>query len=148
MLILRMIHLLAAAIWLGSMVFFAAVIIPVVRRTLDPEKRKELIKGIGFRYRILGYLTVAILLVTGPLLAIEHGFQWHSMFGTILIYKLALIVVMLILLLLHDLMFAPRALSRQGTSEKSSKRGMALVARINLVIVVAIILCGVLLTAV
>jgi putative copper resistance protein D len=143
-----MIHLLAAAVWLGSMVFFAIVIIPVVRRSLDLNMRKVIIKDIGFRYRILGYLTVVILLVTGPLLAEEHGIQWHSTFGTIFICKLVLVAVMLILLFLHDVIFAPKALSRQGISEESNKRGMAVIARVNLVIVVAIIVCGVLLTTV
>lgn len=146
--ILRMVHLLAASIWLGSMVFFAAVIVPVVRRSLDPEKRREVIKAIGFRYRILGYLTVLILLVTGPFLAIRHGIDWHSTFGKALTYKLILIAMMLIFLFLHDFIFAPRALNGQGTHREADKKGIALLARINLLIVAMIMLCGVLLTTV
>jgi putative copper resistance protein D len=146
--ILRVIHLLAASIWLGSMVFFAVVIVPVVRRSFDPEKRKEVIKAIGFRYRILGYSTILILLVTGPLLAIGHGVDWHSNFGTVLTYKLILIAMMLIFLFLHDFIFAPKTLNEKGAPREGDKNGITLLARITLLIVIMIMLCGVLLTTV
>ena len=146
--ILRVIHLLAASIWLGSMVFFAAVIVPVVRRAIDPEKRREVIKAIGFRYRILGYSTVLILLVTGPFLAFEHGVNWHSQFGRVLTYKLILIAMMLLFLFLHDFIFAPRTLIVKEDPREGNKKGIVFLARINLLIVIMIMLCGVLLTTV
>ena len=146
--ILRIVHLLAASVWLGSMVFFAAVIVPVVRRSLDPEKRREVIKAIGFRYRILGYLTVLILLMTGPLLAAGHGVDWHSQFGRVLTYKLILISMMLFFLFLHDFIFAPRTLNGKEFPREGDKKGIALLARINLFIVIIIMLCGVWLTTV
>jgi uncharacterized membrane protein len=146
--VLRVIHLFAASIWLGSMVFFAAVIVPVVRHTFDPEKRREVIKAIGSRYRILGYSTVLILLVTGPFLAAEHGLDWHSQFGRVLTYKLILIAMMLLFLFLHDFIFAPRTLNGKEFPRKGDKKGIALLARVNLLIVILIMLCGVLLTTV
>lgn len=141
-----MVHLLAASTWAGSMIFFALVVIPAVRRSLSPDKRKEVVKAIGLRYRILGWVTVFILLMTGFLLAGTHGVDWHSTFGKILIFKLILIGIMLLLLFLHDFILAPRALKVPFPSQEGSKQAVALLARINLVVVVVIVLCGVWLT--
>ncbi|MFI5305007.1 MAG: DUF4149 domain-containing protein [Nitrospiria bacterium] len=144
--ILRMIHLLAASIWLGSMVFFALVIVPAIRRAIEADKRNELIIAIGSRYRIFGWATLGVLLVTGPLLVIQHGDRWHSTFGLILTFKLILIMTMLIFLLIHDFILAPKMLAVKDPKREGKRKTIALLARINLLIVVVIRFCGVWLT--
>lgn len=52
--ILRLVHLLAAIVWAGGMVFFSLVVMPSVRKALPPPQRPELIRIIGRRYRLMG----------------------------------------------------------------------------------------------
>lgn len=142
MVILLMIHLLAASIWVGSMIFFALVVIPVLRHSsMDSEQRKTMIKAIGFRYRILGWATVGVLLTTGPILAGIRGVDWHSTFGKVLFFKLVLVSVMLVLLLLHDLVLS-RTLDAPAGLHGRERYWANLLARINLLIVVIILFCG------
>jgi uncharacterized membrane protein len=62
--ILQFIHLLAAIIWTGSMIFFSFVLMPAVREGLSPSNRPNLVRAVGKRYRVVGWAGVGILLVT------------------------------------------------------------------------------------
>ncbi len=61
------VHVLAAVLWLGSMFFLALVGAPVLRRVEPPATRAALFRELGIRYRTLGWITLAVLLVTGVL---------------------------------------------------------------------------------
>ena len=57
-------HVLAALVWLGGMVFFALAA-PELRRVGDDEMRARLFDGLGRRFRLVGWICVSLLLVTG-----------------------------------------------------------------------------------
>jgi uncharacterized membrane protein len=48
------IHVLAAAVWIGSLAFFALAVVPVLRRVETGERRAALLTGIGRRFRMVG----------------------------------------------------------------------------------------------
>ncbi|MFQ5795545.1 MAG: hypothetical protein ACE5JP_10915 [Candidatus Bipolaricaulia bacterium] len=58
-------HILAAAIWIGGMVFLALILVPVTRR---PEHRGiavSLIHWTGVRFRWVGWICLGLLLLSG-----------------------------------------------------------------------------------
>ena len=60
------IHLLAAFLWLGGMIFLAAVGAPVLRTVEPPELRQRLFHLLGTKFRAPGWIAIATLLVTVP----------------------------------------------------------------------------------
>jgi uncharacterized membrane protein len=46
---LRVVHLIAAVVWVGSMVFFSLVVMPSLRHAVPPPQRQELIRSLGRR---------------------------------------------------------------------------------------------------
>jgi uncharacterized membrane protein len=127
------------------MIFFSLVLIPAVREGLSPSNRPDLIRAIGKRYRKVGWISVAVLLVSGFILAWESNVDWGSEFGQVFILKLTLVGVMLVLTVLHDVM-GTRSVIGQRSHQESRRKLMTWLARANLFVVLVIIFCGVVLT--
>ena len=126
-------HILAAAVWIGGMVFFAVVVIPVLRQPDQRERAADLIQRTGTRFRAVGWICMAVLLVTGAGNLYFDGFRWSSLtasemwqthFGHILGWKLSLVGLILALSLIHDLWIGPRATAiwlREPTSGRAAR---------------------------
>ena len=144
--ILRVIHLLSAVVWVGSMIFFSLVVMPALRQGLPPSQRQELIRVLGRRYRVLGWVSIGVLLATGLLMTWRHGVVWGSGFGQLLSFKLILVGVMLALTVLHDLSIGPRVAQLNVPPTGGQRLAIVWLARVNLLVVLGILLCGVWLT--
>jgi putative copper export protein len=114
-------HVLAAAVWLGGMLFLALVVVPVTRGLgMVPQQREALFQAVGQRFRIVGWASLAVLLVTGALNLWYRGVDplspalLASPFGRVLIAKLLAVVAMVGATVYHDLSGA-RAAARLGT---------------------------------
>jgi len=104
-------HVLAACVWIGSMVFFAAVAIPVLRR---PEYRgvfPDLVRQLGGRFRRLGWGALTVLVVTGVgnlalrgigMDALTSSSFWSSEFGHALACKLGFVLLVIASTASHD----------------------------------------------
>ncbi len=143
---LRIIHLLAAVVWVGSMIFFSLVVMPTLRHGLPPPQRQELIRALGRRYRVLGWTSIGVLLTTGPLLTWRHGVVWSSGFGQLLSFKLVLVGIMLALTVLHDLSIGPRSAQLNVPLAGGQRLAIVWLARVNLLVVLGILVCGAWLT--
>jgi putative copper export protein len=109
------IHVLAAAVWIGSLAFFALVVVPALRRVETGERRAALLRAIGHRFRIVGWACLAVLVVTGVLnlrfrgigadLLFDANF-WATSFGKTLAAKLGLVAVLLGATAAHDVLAA------------------------------------------
>jgi uncharacterized membrane protein len=146
--ILRMIHLLAAVVWVGSMIFFSLVVMPALRQGLPSPQRQELIRVVGRRYRVLGWISIGILLATGPVMAWRHGVVWGSGFGQLLSLKLVLVGLMLVLTVLHDLSMGPRVTQSPVPLTSGQRQAIVWLARANLLVAMGVLLCGMWLTAI
>ncbi len=141
------IHLLAAFMWIGGMMFLSAVAVPALRKVEAPE-RARVFSLIGRQFRIVGWISIAVLIITGVLNLSYLGIGldeltstafWSGRFGRQLAIKTGLIAAMLALSALHDFVLGPRAAARPvvGTQQKRAIMGRRLVswfARINLVL--------------
>ena len=146
-------HVIAAMLWLGGMLFLALVGAPVLRRVEPAALRAELFNDLGLRFRTAGWIAVGVLVVTGLVNLHYHGVLawevlgharfWRTRFGTALAVKLAAVALMLALQAAHDFIDGPRAArAAPGTPEAARLRTRAaMLARLNalvgLVLIVA-----------
>ena len=59
-----LVYILSAVVWVGGMLFLALVAVPVARRQPAAE-RSALIGALDRRFRVVGWVCIALLLVTG-----------------------------------------------------------------------------------
>lgn len=140
------IHVLAAMIWLGGMLFLAAVGAPVLRQVEPPQLRAVLFKKLGEQFRWVGWLSIAVLVVTGivnlhfrGLLTAEvwTGSEfWTTRYGVVLGAKIGLVVAMLGIQAFHDFWLGPAASAVATGSEEAVRfrTRAAWLARINAVL--------------
>lgn len=105
------VHIIAACAWIGSMLFFSVVLVPVLRRSEQAASAGALVRQVGMRFRTFGWACIGTLLVTGVLNLELRGVGlgtltskpfWADGFGRALGCKLAAVVVVLGLTLTHD----------------------------------------------
>jgi putative copper resistance protein D len=109
-------HILSAVIWIGGMFFLALVVVPATRG-LPPAERAALFGTVGRRFRTVGWVCIAILIVTGMVNSGYRGVTWENLttaelwgspFGSTLALKLGVVAVMLGLSIYHDVVLGPR----------------------------------------
>jgi uncharacterized membrane protein len=109
------VHILSAVIWVGGMLFLALVAVPAAR-SLPPSERGALLTAIGRRFRLVGWTCIALLLVTGVIIAgyrgvgptlLLTGQLPANQFGAVLRVKLVLVGIMVGLTLVHDIVLGP-----------------------------------------
>lgn len=145
------VHVLAAMVWVGGVLFFALVGAPALRTVEPPELRASLFDAIGQRFRRVGWWAVGVLLVTGPILLGMRGWLspdvfldaafWRTPAGTALAWKLALVVLMIALTAAHDVALDPARVRTAGggAAAERSRRRAILMARFGALAAVAVV---------
>ncbi len=64
-LLIRLLHLLAAIVWLGGMVFMLLALRPAAIATLEPQPRARLMGAVWQRFFRLVWAAIAVLLLSG-----------------------------------------------------------------------------------
>ena len=123
--------------WVGGMLFIALVLVPVTRRLEDGALRARLVHAVGVRFRTVGWVALAVLVATGLVNVWLHPYllgapRFHA--------KLGLVLLALILSAVHDFVLGPRA-GAPGADPAARVRA-SWVARINVLVVLAIVLLG------
>jgi uncharacterized membrane protein len=148
-------HLLAALVWLGGMFFLGLVGAPVLR-SVEPALRQQLFQQLGVRFRSLGWLAIAVLIITGLASLHLRGLLqwsgvlaepvfWRSGFGHALAIKLIGVATMIVVSFVHDFVLGPAA----GREAPGSSRGQglrrraALLARVNATVGIIVVLAAV-----
>lgn len=140
-------HVLAALIWLGGMFFLGLVGAPVLRGVEPPSLRQKLFHELGLRFRTVGWVCIAVLVLTGVVnLAYRGWLQWEGVLasaafwrsgpGTAFGIKLAAVVVMLGLSAIHDFHLGPAAgrLEPGSPEALAFRRRAARLARFNAIV--------------
>lgn len=136
-------HVLAALLWLGGLFFLAAVGAPVLRRVEPAHLRAKLFQNVGERFRLIGWIAIAVLVLTGfgnlhfrGLLRIEvlgdPAFWTHS-YARTLAWKVGLVTSMVGIAAVHDFVLGPRAsrLAPESNEAQRARRRAAWLARVN-----------------
>jgi len=111
-------HLIAAVSWIGGTIFLSLVLAPSYRALASKPDAGALFRTSAKRFRLVVWGAVAVLLVTGPMLVLSHGWplfepvRWPSLLGI----KLVLVAVLLLMTITHDLVLGPRVRVIQALS--------------------------------
>ena len=150
-------HVLAAMLWLGGMLFLGAVGAPALRAVEPPALRARLFAEIGARFRGVGWACIAVLLVTGvanlwfrgwlrgPEPAVLQGTFWRTGTGVALALKLGAVVLMVANSAVHDFVIGPRAghLTPGSPEAVRVRTRAALMARVNALVGVGLVIAAV-----
>ena len=146
-------HVLAAAIWVGGMIFVALVVVPVIRRKELEGAGARLIHLTGVRFRWVGWACFVFLLFTGLFNVFVRGFVssdlfaaqfWAGPFGKLLAVKLIVFSLILASSALHDFVVGPRAVAlwqeRPSSAEALRLRRQAThFGRLNLLLALLVV---------
>jgi len=128
------IHILAAAIWTGGLIYTAAVVVPFAL-SHPPDERQRILRGLARRFRWIGWGSIAVLLITGignlllrltpiRLSQILNGDVFdpakvERLIAIWLPWKLLLVVLVIGLMLYHDITSIQAAKRYEGSSDRA-----------------------------
>jgi putative copper resistance protein D len=145
---LRIVHLLAAMVWVGGTIALVFVAVPPVQQ-LEGENRGRLLREFGRRWRPIGWSALGLSIVTGAIIAGREGAfdRTPTRFDVVLATKGALVGLLVAGAYLHDYVLGP-GLARQIREDKpqSLRPLLTRIGRANLLLTVAIPVLGALLT--
>ncbi len=147
-------HILAATVWVGGMLFLVLVIVPWLRQG-NRANAAVFLTETGTRFRNVGWTCFGILSVTGSFNLWMRGVrlsdftrvEWlSSTFGKLVLAKLLVFVLVMVVSAVHDFSHGPRAteaIARAPGSEQAAlmRRRASLLGRFN--VVLALILVGI-----
>lgn len=150
------VHVLAAMLWLGGMLFLGVVGAPVLRAIEPPALRQRLFQQLGIRARNIGWWAIAVLLATGIVNLHYKGWLhwsgvlgarefWRTTTGHVLALKLGAVATMLVVSATHDFVLGPMAgrATPGSPAALAHRRRAALLARANALIGVVVVIAAV-----
>jgi uncharacterized membrane protein len=144
---LRVVHLLAATVWVGGTIALVFVAVPPVQR-LEGEARAKTLRALGERWRPIGWSSLAIAILTGAVIAGRaNAFDaTPTRFDVTLFLKGALVGLLVAGAYVHDFVLGP-GLARQIREGKpqSLRPILTAIGRANLLLTIAIPVLGALL---
>lgn len=144
------IHVLAAFVWVGGVLFIGIVAVPSTKK-LNDELRRKLLDDMGRRFRPIGWTALALLVATGIYLMwfwgatveniLDLSFFEHG-HGRPLGYKLLLVAAMIAVSAVHDFWLGPRATRPDRSDEEieRDRRWAAVLGRITAALVLGIVI--------
>lgn len=150
------IHVIAAMLWLGGMFFLGVVGAPVLRSIEPPALRQRLFQELGSRFRRVGWIAIAVLIVTGIVNLYFRGWLhwsgvlgsvafWRTSVGHALAAKLTSVALMVTISATHDFVHGPRAgRAAPGSPEAIAlRKRAALLGRVNAGLGVLVVIAAV-----
>lgn len=151
-------HILAATLWIGGLFFIVLVVVPWLRRggegAVDPG---AFLRDTGERFRSVGWICFALLLVTGTFNLWVRGVRldplldpgwWTSPLGIAVALKLVAFSLVLVVSAVHDFVLGPKATEVMRTAPRSAdalrlRRQASLLGRLNGVLALVLVALGV-----
>lgn len=150
------VHVVAACAWIGSMIFFATAVVPVLRRPEYASVLADLVRLLGGRFRIIGWTSLVVLIGTGVSNLALRGIGteqlasvtfWREGFGRTLAYKLAAVLLVVLCTAGHDVLSGSRATRPLGQPRSPAamraRRMASWLGRLTLLLSIVVILFAV-----
>jgi uncharacterized membrane protein len=142
--VLRIVHLLAAIVWVGGTIALVFVSVPPLQR-LEGEQRARLLRELGHRWRPIGWSSLGIAILTGAVLASRDGAfdTTPPRFDWVLAVKGVLVGLLVAGAYLHDFVLGP-GLARQIQEGRpqSLRQPLTAIGRGNLLLTITIPILG------
>jgi copper transport protein len=108
---IRSIHLIAAAVWAGGLVFLG-IAAGVARRTIPDGERVAFFRALGRRFAATAVVAAVLLAATGADMASDNLASWSGLvdtgYGRELLAKTVLFALALIEAAVHSIVLGPR----------------------------------------
>jgi len=147
------IHLIAAAFWIGGMLFLSLVAVPLLKMSSDPASSQREFVNQARRFRMFVWGALSILLVTGAILlpnvvnVSESVINWPPA----VLSKLLLVFLLIIISLAHDRFIGPRVRTLKRKSidqltlvDKILLRLSPIIGRLTMILGLAVLFSAVL----
>lgn len=110
--LVRFLHLLGAAVWVGGMIAIGAVVVPAARAAGERAAGRRVLTAAARRFGVAGGVAWLVLLATGVALIDHRGLTVadlpDSEYGRRVLAKLLLLIAMGVVTVLHALWQGPR----------------------------------------
>ena len=142
---LVVLHVLGATVWVGGTIALTFIAVPAIR-TLTGEPRAAALRGLGERWRPIGWSALLAMVLTGAPLAShllpDSGAAAKAVFAV----KMALFAALIVFAYLHDFVLGPRVAReiREGRPPVSRSR-LVLVGWTSFTLTLSIPILGVVL---
>ena len=151
-------HIVAAVVWVGGILFLVVVIVPAVRKPPLQESRALLFEVVGTAFRPIGWICLVVLVGTGltnlhfrgVLNSVHDPAFWGSPFGQVLGVKVIAVSLLILLSMVHDFWIGPESsrASREAPGAESTlrlRRIASRMGRVSALLALLVILLGVML---
>ena len=97
--LLNFLHLSATVVWFGALTTNAFVLMPSAREALEPPVVGKLMGAVMKRFRVLVYINIVVLIVTGIFMSMRSGYysgfmKFTNLWSTISSVKHILIIIL------------------------------------------------------
>lgn len=124
--LVRFLHVLGAACWVGGMITLGVVAVPAARLAGDRSAGRRVITSAARRFGAVGALAFAVLIATGFGLIHQRGIAvgdlGESDYGRRILAKMGLLVAMGVVTLVHALWQGPRVRRAEEADDLATAR--------------------------
>ncbi len=124
--LVRFLHVLGAACWVGGMIVLGAVAVPAARQAGDRAAGRRVVTAAARRFGVIGALAFAALIVTGFGLIHHRGIALEDLgqsdYGRRILAKMGLLLAMGVVTLLHALWQGPRVRRAEEAGDPAAAR--------------------------
>ncbi len=121
--IINWFHLFATVVWIGGITTNFLVLLPSIRKVLDPPTTGKLMEVVMRRFRVLIYISIGVLIVTGIFMNIfNENYQGFMQFGnlwaliTLIKHILTIVFIILAIYVFEGLFPKLSMLAKKGPS--------------------------------
>ncbi len=141
-------HLMATIVWIGGLMFNVLVVMPSVSKTLDPAQKGKLMGVMFRRVRVLVYVSLLVLFVTGIPMKIASEYyvaiiNFDTNWETVSFIKHVLVAMMALSAFYSFEILLPslKKLASQGASTKivSLQKQQAVLARVTFLLGIVVV---------
>jgi putative copper export protein len=124
--LIRFLHLLGVAVWIGGIVFLGAVAVPVARMGGDRVRTRELITRVARRFAVVAGAAWVLIFATGMAILGRRDISLSELpdteWGTRVLVKLILLLAMGVAVLLHAVWQGPRVRKAEEAGDTAAAR--------------------------
>lgn len=152
--LLLILHVLSAMIWVGGMIFYVIVFIPVIRNPELKDQKLRLLQLTAIQFRNISYYIFSVLILSGTgILYLKGFFQnginlelWISNIGYMFITKIILFTILFLSSLYHDFVTGPKTFTYLTTDPvrfERYRKTSSFFGRFNLLVSLTIAIFGI-----
>ncbi len=129
--LVRFLHILGVAVWLGGMIFLGAVAVPIARATEGPQGGRVLITRVAQRFGALGGLAWVTILLSGGLLLNHRNVSFDDLtssdYGRRILIKIILLFLIGFAVVVHSMWQGPRVRQLEEAGDEPGVKRMKMI---------------------